>query len=242
MPKYFITNNNIHHKKRIFKLLLLGIICLLPAQYCSAKKVPGYVVSHSSDTINGEIEIPRYDILTRGYSINGINLESLYISVRFKNPNKKKRKRITYSPTDIKAFGFKYKESRYLFKSFTIENKSIIKSEREQQRFLSLILYAELSKIAIYKDVIRQAQYENSTNSTLRYQTTVKHDYYLFNEKIGLKRVEKNKAYRTLTEMLRYFEIEDEFLQQLSPTITFKQVKEVLVEYEKWKRGKIRNT
>lgn len=209
-------------------------------QFCDAKKVQGYIVGNESDTIFGEILIPTYDLLTRGYSINGINLESFYLTVRFKPFKKGIRK--AYTPLEISAFGFESEQIHYKFQSFSIYNKSIIKSDRERTRFLNMIYSSKLLEMTIYRDVLRQSQYNHSTNSTMRYQTKVNYDYYLYHEEYGLKRIEKNEEYNTLIEMLRLYKVDNKFLEQLSPSISFMDVKKVLWEYEKWKRNKIKYT
>jgi hypothetical protein len=138
---------------------------------------------------------------------------------------------MSFTPKDIREFGFFDKSIDYRFRSFAIESKSIVKSERKRLRFLNLIWQGE---IALYRDIVRK---DNGYMSGTRNDRIVDYyDYYLLDEKHGLIKVVGAKEYKTLKDLLKYYEIDQRFIDQLSPNIRFKDVTEVLLEYEKWKK------
>ena len=212
-------------------ILSIGLIFVL--NNILANKVPGYIISNKTDTIFGEIKVSRFDLYTGGFVINGINLEPFHSMVRFKEIGQGRFR--TYEPEYLIGFGFLDNTINYRFKRFKIESKSIVKTGRERFRFLSLIY---LGEIAIYRDIIRRPNNMETSVINQNDNTIVFYDYYLYTEKHGLKKVVWSKDYRTLIELLTYYEIDSEFIEQIAPNARFKDVREIFQEYEKWKTKK----
>lgn len=207
----------------------IAVLLTLNVNLALADKVPGFIVKNSSDTIYGEIKVSNFDLYRGGTVLSGINLEPFHSAVEFRENNARRFK--SFTPTDLKGFGFNIESINYRFSTFVIESKSIVKSERKRLRFLNLVLQGE---IALYRDIVRK---DNDYMSGARYDKIVDyHDYYLFDEKHGLKRVVATKEYKTVKDLLKYYEIDQRFIDRLSPNIRFKDATEVLLEYEKWKK------
>ena len=121
-------------KLLIFRLLvvLCGLICI--NNECSAIRVLGYILNENSDTIYGTVKISRFNQVTGGFILNGIDLESYHLRVIFKS-NESKRFHI-YFPEKILGFGFRYKSTYYVFQRFKIDYNSVLEKESQRYRFL----------------------------------------------------------------------------------------------------------
>lgn len=213
---------------------LIVIILLINGSMAFARKVPGYVIRNSSDTLYGEIRVSGTDLYRGETVLSGISLKSLHSSVEFREKGKKHFH--SFTPKDIREFGFFDRSINYRFRSFVIEAKSIVKSERKRLRFLNLVWQGE---VALYRDIVQRENYLKT--GFLNDKVIDYYDYYLLDEKHGLKRVVATKECKTLKDLLKYYEIDQRFIDQLSPNIRFKDVTEVILEYEKWKKKNIRN-
>lgn len=160
--------------------IIIVLVLTLNLNSVLATKVPGYIIENNSDTIFGEIKVSRFDIYTGGIIFHGIDLESFHSILYFKENNKSRFK--SFTPNDIAGFGFIYKSINYRFKTFMIESKSIVKSERKKLRFLNLIYQGE---IAVYKDIVRK---DNFIMTGIQTKVTDYYDYYLFDDKHGLRK------------------------------------------------------
>ncbi len=153
--------------------------------------------------------------------------------VRFKESGKNRFK--TYEPKDVIGFGFLDASVNYIFESFKIESQSIIKQDKELLKFLNLIFQGEL---AIYRDIVRRPNNMDTGSLGLNDKTVVHYNYYLYSEKHGLNKVVWSRDYKTLKELLSLYELDRKYLEQLSPDIRFRDIKELLLDYEKWKADK----
>jgi hypothetical protein len=209
---------------------IIVIALILNLNSVLASKVRGYIIRNSSDTIFGEVKVSFFDIYTGGIVFYGINLEQLHSTLYFRENNKNRFK--AFTPNEISGFGFIYKSINYRFKTFVIESKSIVKSERKRLRFLNLIYQG---KIAVYKDIVRK---ENYIKTSIPFDKVIDYyDYYLFDDKHGLKRAIWTKEYKTLKDLFRYYEIDQKFVEQLPADARFKDIKVILHEYETWKKN-----
>lgn len=209
--------------------LLIAILLLINSGLAFASKVPGYIIKNSSDTICGEIRVSAFDLYRGGTVLLGINLEPFHSAVYFREKGKNSFN--SFTPKDVREFGFFNKSIEYRFKSFVIESNSIVKSERKRLRFLNLIYKGEVS---LYRDIVRK---DNSYMDGARNDRVIDYyDYYLFDDQHGLRKVTGTKDYKNLKGLLSYYEIDQSFVEQLSPNIRFKDIQMVLIEYEKWRK------
>ncbi|MCA1745964.1 MAG: hypothetical protein LC643_09760 [Bacteroidales bacterium] len=212
------------------KIRLVFFVALLVLNFnlLLAIKVPGFIVTNSSDTIAGEVQIPIFDSYTGGLSLFGINLEQFHSILRFRESGNGRFQ--SFIPNEIAGFGFEYKTIHYKFRAFSIETYSIIESERKRHRFLMLLYQGE---VAVYKDIVRMANFIAENGLADRF---IDHyDYYLFNEKQGLKRAIRTAHYKTVSDLLRLYEIEQDFIDLLPSDVRFKDLVEILQGYERWK-------
>lgn len=203
------------------------VILILHLSSVQANKAPAYIIKNSTDTIFGEIKVSNFDIYTRGIVLCGINLEPFHSILYFREINTNHFK--AFTPNDISGFGFIYKSINYRFKTFVIESKSLIRSERKRQRFLNLIFQGE---IALYTDIVRNDRY---SMAGFPYKVIDYYDYYLFDDKHGLKKAIRTKEYKTLIDLFSHYGIDQKFIEQLPADTRFKDVKYILKEYERWK-------
>lgn len=216
------------------RLLLLLFGCIFIFTNLQAKKVPGYIITNNGDTIFGEIKVSSFDLFTSGIVINGIDLEPFYFMVGFRESGKWLCK--TYEPEDLMGFEFLFDKLIYRFERHKIKSKSIIKNDEERIRFLNLVFKGECS---IYRDVIRRPTDLQSIIPNPHAHSIVHYDYYLYNEKRGLKKVVRTKDCTTVIELLTLYEVDREYLKRLSPQIQFRDIRKVLLDYENWKRSQI---
>jgi len=208
-------------------------LCMLPLtnEFCEAKKVTGYIITENSDTLYGEIKVPNFNRITGGWIMSGTNLESFHFEVSFKNRQKNTFQ--TFKPEDILGFGFNYKSINYTFRRFVIVSKNFFKKERRIVRFLNL----EYSgKVALYEDVIRVNNNNMKTNTTdiTKGDSYVYYDYYLFNDSIGLKKVELTDDIKSLVDLLKLYGFEKDFLDSIPTKTNLKDIKMILMEYDTW--------
>jgi len=192
-----------------------------------AASVPGYIVTNSSDTIRGVIKIPRFDWYTGGLTLFGINLEQFHSVLIFRDNGTGRFE--SFKPNEIAGFGFEYKSIHYKFKAFSIKTKSIIESERIRSRFLVLLFEGEVS---VYKDIVRMGNF--IADDALTDRVIDHYDYYLYDDKQGLKEAIRTAHYKTVSDLLRLYEIDQDFIEQLPSDVRFKDIVEILQGYERW--------
>ena len=211
-----------------FALKLLIVIAgfLSSSEICVARKVPGYILTENLDTIYGEVKVYSFDRITGDLIINGIDLQSYHLEVEFKSHDGKKF--ITFKPQDIQGFGFFYKSEKYIFRRFLIEQKSIVKSERQFYRFLNLLYNG---KISLYKDIIRVNNPSYDLTKAISY---VYSDYYLYDTPGGLKKVRVKEDDESLKDILSYYGFEDDYLNSIPKNTNLKDIQTVLEDYDSW--------
>ena len=114
-----------------------------------AINAPGYIITNNQDTIYGIVQLSRFDQVTGGLILNGIEEESFHSRIVFSVKDETRFK--TYFPEMILGFGFTYKSINYMYQRITVQRKSIFKNEKQQYRFMRLI-YSENGNFR-YKDV-----------------------------------------------------------------------------------------
>ena len=212
---------------KLIRFSLVAVL-MLNVNLALAKKLPGYILVNSSDTIFGEIRVPAFDTYSGAIVLFGINLEPMHSICHFRENGTRRFKLLT--PKDIPGFGFDYQSTSYHFKSFAIETNSVIASESIRYRFLNLIFRGEL---AVYRDIVRSV---NFAPTGVFDDAFVDHyDYYLHTDSHGLERAVWTRQYPSLKALLQFYDLDQRFLDQLPSDLRFKDVKEILLEYEKWK-------
>lgn len=213
------------------KHLIINFIFLILALNCNssyARKVQGYIIDNNSDTITGKVKISGFDLYARGFVLTGINLEPLYSCVKFKRNDTRGFQ--NYYPQDISKFGFLYDSNEYIFERFIIESKSIINSDRLNDKFLNLI---HKGNIALYRNFTRAnnpLRDDRLNDISIEY-----YDYYLYNAKNGLTKVEISKDFESLIDLLKHYDLEEEFLGTLPKNIRIGDIPDILIEYDLWK-------
>jgi len=220
------------------QIVIHAVLCVLFISISSVSRagnVPGYIITNTNDTVYGEVDAFRHNLYPGALVIAGIDLESYYHSVSFKSETDKRAK--TYTSEDILGFAFTVKSIEYQFRRFKIESNSIAHNERERYCFLNLLLSSELK---LYRFAERKQN--DTSHDFYKDQTSVYYDLYLYSDKKGLRRVLKSKEMKTLIELLRFYEVDEAFLETLPRRTKFKYVKDVLIDYEKWKRDNYMTT
>ncbi len=219
-------------KNKSLKLFILSVVLILISNSIEARKVPGYIVTENSDTIYGEIKVTFFNLVTGGVILDGINLEPLHYEVWFRGFETRRFRK--YQSNDIFGFGFKFKNRDYLFHGFTLESKSIFKSEEKRYRFLQLCY---IGKVYLYKDLYRINNYnyvESNHNSKIFDNTITTFDYFIFNESIGLTKLGVLNELEDISNLLKRYEFEEEFIKLIKPRSKLISIVKVLREYEIW--------
>ncbi len=220
---------------RNFRFIFLGtliILILVGASYnAKAKKVPGYLITNEDDTLYGEIKISHFNILTGDFLFRSIYMDQLHFEVVFRENDTGKFS--AFKAGEILGFGFDHRKQSYIFQSFILTSNTPLKREKYTSRFLQLCY---LGEVALYRDVNRIANYDNTTETVpiLTDETFVYYEYYLYNLKEGLNKVEPKEGISTITDLLYLYKLEKEFIEQLPGSYKFKDVKQILISYDIW--------
>jgi len=119
------------------KILFTTVILLVFAIKSFAITAEGYIITLHSDTIYGQIQLSRFNQVTGGLILNGIEEESFHSRVVFKIKGESKFH--TYFPEMISEFGFIYKTTTYIYEQVTEKRKSIFQSEKPRYWFMRLL-------------------------------------------------------------------------------------------------------
>lgn len=223
-------------RKKIIKNIILIFILILSSYFTEAKKVSGFIITENSDTIFGTIKVSKFNLHTGGFILNGINLEPLHFEVFFRS-NEAERF-INFKATDIIGFGISYKSKDYEFKSFALESNTPIRNEKKRERFLQVCYNG---KIALYKNLSRATNYNKPINieyKILNYQSFTYYDYFLYNEKRGLTKIEILPDIKTMKDLLYLYDFEKEFVEKVPENTKLKNIKLILIQYAIWLENK----
>ena len=119
------------------KISFLIAILLILATKSYAFSTVGYIVTLDSDTIFGQIHLSKFNQVSGGLILNGIEEESFHSRVVFEANGEKKSH--TYFPEMILGFGFIYNTTVYIYERVQTNMKSIFESEKHQYRFMRLL-------------------------------------------------------------------------------------------------------
>jgi len=129
--------------------VIVSVLFLLSAGAKAVSNAQGYIVTLNSDTIYGYIQLTRFDQVTGGLVLNGIEEDSFHSRVVFVPVGESHFK--VYFPEMLLGFGFVHQSQNYIYQRVTDSRKSIFKSERQQYRFMRLV--CKNADVVIYKDV-----------------------------------------------------------------------------------------
>lgn len=206
---------------------LLLLTFMLSYNYCQAIHVPGYIITEKSDTVFGTIQLQKFDQVSGGLIINGFDRGILYKQLFFKSLTDKRYK--TYLPETISGFGFNYDKEKYVFQSFTLDRKSMVKREHYQSRFLCLVYKGSLS---LFKDI---KHYNFDPSNTLGNQNSYTYaEYFLYQPSVGLKKVEITDKIPSIKVLLRLYNCKEEFVQELKDNLLIRDMMDVLEAYDQW--------
>lgn len=207
-------------KRAIMVLVFLGM-CF----FSQAKKTRGFIVKVNMDTVFGEIKLHKFERFTGAFLLSSYDLNWCFFSVSFKGPDDKYFK--NYKPFELHSYQFTYDHVVYKFKSFEVYFTRLINQTDEVPKFLQEMYKGEIS---LYRDLIYSPQMAENAKFYFYY------DYYLFNMQKGLVKVERTEKRKTVKDLLREFEVNPEFIEELSPAVRFKDIGTILDQYSYWQR------
>jgi hypothetical protein len=225
----------------LFLMLLFGWVSEI-----RAVNVDGYIVTAKSDTVYGIIQLSMFDQAASGIKLRGafiyfglfdqeasgsqLNGAFDQISLSTKVYFKKKTDRSfkAYSPEDIAGFGFNYRTETFTFRQMEVPKYNMFQRESKKKLFLCLVYegYIELYKYS--------GLYENMTTNADQSKFKGYTDFYLYNHKTGLVKVEQTDKVRTVRTLLQPFNLDEKFAREIPDDINFRDIKQVLVLYDKW--------
>lgn len=205
---------------------LLIIILFLSTMQLSAKWVDGFIETKDNNRVVGKIKLPKTEFYSGAWFICGFDLSYLYKAVKFKDVDNVKR---IYRPDEIKGFSFRYKQRDYYFFSQIINYKSIVKSERERTYFLNVLYNGSLM---LCRNEL-QLDEERYDAKIIMYE-----DYYLYDSSIGLTKLEVNKNFSSIKDILRKYGMPEQYLKQIKTEVTIRDVKDILNDYDNWLKNK----
>ena len=136
----------------------------------SAKKLKGFIINEQNDTIYGEVKVHQFNRTTGAWCFNQIDLEWCYLKVAFRSNSDKRFK--YFSPNEIVGYEFTYSGQKYIFRSFNVGMKSIVRRERSRFKFLNLVRNS--NGISIY----RSLYYINNPIEKSFYSMIPRYEYF----------------------------------------------------------------
>jgi len=151
------------------KNLLVIIAFLCSSLWISAINIKGYIITLQSDTVWGRIQLSKFDQVTGGFVLKGVEEESFHSRVVFCPDNEKRFK--AYFPEMLLEFGFLYDSIPYIYKQIKVERKSLFKNERIQICFVRLL--GEDADVVNFKElrVLPNPGLKSNNDSYLRFNS-----------------------------------------------------------------------
>ena len=100
----------------------------------SAKSVRGFITTLKSDTVWGFVQVSRFNQVTGGLMLHGIELESFHSRVVFRADGEKRF--TTYFPEMLSGFGFKYNDELFIYEQQKIAHKNMFGGISEELKFM----------------------------------------------------------------------------------------------------------
>jgi len=204
------------------KLLVLSVIFLI-SMNSHAKWVEGYIVTSEDEHVKGSIQISVFDSHSYGYYMIGFDMTYLYNHIKFRHLDKTKE---VLEPCDIRGFSFSFKGVDYHFISQIVDYKSIVRNEREYDRFLNVVYSGTIS---LCRNRLRL-----NHPADFIYDETYYYDYYLVSDHHGFTKVERSSELATLKELLLYCKMDNAFLQTIEADLSVRDLQKTLYAYDRW--------
>ncbi|MCB9000887.1 MAG: hypothetical protein H6537_02805 [Bacteroidales bacterium] len=212
--------------QRILKIVLLIYEVISINNYCNAIELNGYIINSAQDTVYGKIKLNRFSPTTGALYLNGFDLESLSYRIEFKNDSDKSYQ--TFLPNTILEYGFEYNSCMYIYRSFLLKYNSISAKERTKYKFLRLIYHGSLD---LYKNI---NHLNIPTNIITVNNLATYYEYFLVGTSAKTLKVERSNQIRTVRDLLRQFNVYEEYVQEIPENTKFKDIKTVLEIYDRW--------
>lgn len=201
-------------------------LLLLSAAPCHADTVRGYIITLEKDTIAGSFKLPRINPATGAMMVYGYDLELLHYEVYFK-PDAYEKYYIYY-PEEVLEFSFTFREERFVYNSFLIPRRSMIRGERPPYKFLRLIYQGAVKVFKEKQTFLDQHSVVPGQNSITYY------DFYVFSDVAGLTMLGESKDIHNLRDLLKFHDLDPGFIQRVPLKKRFKDILSVLREYDAW--------
>lgn len=127
--------------KKIKYLLVVAVALMVIPGY--SNNVRGFITTLQNDTVWGFVQVSRFNQVTGGLMLNGIEQESFHSRVVFRADDAKRFK--TYFPEMISGFGFKYKTEIFVYRQQQIKHKSMFTGESIEFKFMRVLEQTNLS-------------------------------------------------------------------------------------------------
>jgi len=219
--------------KKYLMLLLVILFLIGIGDNCNASSSKGYIITQDQDTIYGKIRLPWKSTSIDFFNFSGFDFESMFYIISFKSDADKSYR--TYYPTTISGFGFKHRSTNYIFKSFYLNYKSLFEEKGQGYKFINLI---HRGKLDLYQHMITINYSRESTPFADRGQVMKYYEYYIWSEQTKLLWVGPNKQYGTLLDLLEKCNVDKEYYRQIPKKADFKDIRNVLAEYDKWLKNR----
>lgn len=192
----------------------------------SAKKIPAFIVTQNGDTIFGKVRSAEVSLL----SFNGLGYEGYFEAVPFKALGEKRF--ITVLPDSIKTLHVSASQGLVIYKTFELEYRNMTTLETLKKQRLLQLLYSN-SHISLYQNqyLVNSSHFQKSSESLTGRKLS---DYYLYQKELGLTKVESSESIKSLKELLRMYNFEEDFITSLDSDINFKDIQTVLKLYQLW--------
>ncbi len=210
--------------KTLFQRLYLFMFMVCCCGVITAKSLPGYIITHNQDTIEGYVKVYHNKMLKNGFLLPGIVVETQFEQLVFKENGAKRFK--TYLPKSIKGFSFKYDSKDIQFRSFKIEKYSIIPKERTRYRFL-LLLCRKNKSLYFNQSRICNSNNLNRSFGFSEFSWHLHKDYYLYDESIGLQKLTNGN----IRKFLICYGIEQAFLDAYDGPVDMYNLANILEIY-----------
>ena len=206
----------------LFLMLLSGWISEI-----RAVNVDGYIVTAKSDTVYGVIQLSIFDQAASGIKLRGA-FDQVTLSTKVFFKKKTDRSFKSYTPEDIAGFGFNYRTETFTFRQMEVPKYSMFQRDSKKKLFLCLVYegYIDLYKYS--------GLYENMTTNADQRKFKGYTDFYLYNPKAGLVKVEQTDKVRTVQALLQPFNLDEKFAREIPVDINFRDITKVLSLYDKW--------
>lgn len=208
------------------RFLYLSIFLSLIYSSLSARELDGFIVFNNGNKIEGKIRVTSVNYPTGAITVNNINYVPLYVSVFFKENGTRRFKE--YYANDIDRFGFVYDGQDIYFFSVALPVKEW-NQFKYKKKFLRLLVNGQL------------VLYDNKSLVKFGNDYTEITDYFISDNHNNVTNVADNE-YATFEDYLvKGLKIDKEFLKNQPYKINIRNIRDIIYNYNKWKRVEAEN-